>query len=63
MLQEMIAMGPVEFLVEHCPESFAPVLRDAVRDHPRFALFTQGNREHSDKPAWTRLREAEEVGE
>lgn len=57
MLQEMIAMGPVEWLIEHCPESFAPILRDAVRDHPRFALFTEWKREHSDKPAWTRLKD------
>jgi len=56
MLQEMIALGPVEWLIEHCPASSAPILREAVLNHPRFALFTQWKRENDPRPEWARLR-------
>ena len=53
---EMVALGPVEWLCEHCDDEFVPILREAIRIHPGFATFTRWNRENSNDPAWTRFR-------
>ena len=55
LVSEMVAMGPVEWLVENSPPDFAEVLRDAVASHVGFELFTRGKRSFSDDPKWARL--------
>lgn len=55
-ISEMVAMGPLEWLVEHCPEDFAILLREAVSNHPGFALATSWKRLHSDHSKWRTLR-------
>jgi hypothetical protein len=52
---EMIAMGPVEWLVEHAPEDFLSILREAVAAHPGFALYTQWKRENAREGVWKQL--------
>jgi hypothetical protein len=53
---EMVALGPVEWLCEHCSDDFIPVLSEAVDRHPGLSLYTKWNRENSEHPAWRRLR-------
>ena len=43
---EMIAMGPADWLVEHAPEAFIPILRSAIHAHPGFATYTKWKREN-----------------
>ena len=54
---EMIAMGPVEWLVEHAPEDFIPILHSAVHAHPGFATYTKWKRENSEIGVWSQLRQ------
>jgi hypothetical protein len=42
---EAIGLGPVEWLVEKSPATFVPVLREAVRRHSGFELYTRWNRD------------------
>jgi hypothetical protein len=58
---EQIVLGPVEWLIEHAPDSFVPVMRDAISDHSGFALYTKSNRLSSADPRWKRLQ-AEQNG-
>ncbi len=53
---EMIALGPVEWLCEHCSDDFVPIVRDAIRIHPGFATYTKWKRENSNDSAWMRFR-------
>ena len=53
---EMIAMGPVEWLVEHTDDTFTETLQAAIADHPGFALYTKGNRENNTDHSWSRLK-------
>jgi len=53
---EMVALGPVDWLCEHCADEFVPIIRDAIRRHPGFATFTKWNRENSNDYAWMRFR-------
>jgi hypothetical protein len=54
-VSEMVALGPVEWLVENSTPDFAEVLREAVVSDPGFELFTRGKRSYSDDPRWARL--------
>ncbi len=54
---EMVALGPVEWLCEHCDDEFVPIISEAVRKHPGFATFTKWKRERSNDPAWMRYSE------
>lgn len=60
-LSEMVALGPVEWLVEHSPDEFTEVLKEAVSSHPKFALYTLWKRTHSEKWEWMRLRPAKNL--
>jgi hypothetical protein len=53
---DMVALGPVEWLCEHCSDEFVPVLREGIEGHPGLNLYTKWKRENSDEYAWTRLR-------
>lgn len=53
---EMVALGPVEWLFEHCDDEFVPIVVEAVRKHPGLATFTKWKRENSNDPSWTRFR-------
>jgi hypothetical protein len=54
-INEMVAIGPAEWLVEHCPDEFVILLREAIRSHPGFALATSWKRAHSEHPRWKAL--------
>ena len=53
---DIIAMGPLEWLVEHTDDTFTETLQAAIADHPGFALYTKSNREHNTDHSWSRLK-------
>lgn len=55
LTKEQIVLGPVEWLVEHAPDSFIPILREAVSSHSGFSLCTKWKILESKKPRWKSL--------
>jgi uncharacterized protein YlaI len=53
---EMVALGPVEWLCEHCDDEFVQIISEAIRMHSGFARFTKWKRDNSNDPAWVRFR-------
>lgn len=49
-LSEPIGLGPVDWLIEKAPESFGPVLQEAVGGHAGFELYTRWKR--ANLPDW-----------
>lgn len=54
-LGDSIPLGPIDWFLTHCPESFHSVVREAAMHHPGFALYTTWKREHPDDPASLRF--------
>ncbi len=52
---EMIALGPVQQIVELAEDSFVPLLREAVYRHPLFELCTRFKRQHTDSDRWFQI--------
>lgn len=53
---EMLALGPVDWLIEHTDDSFTPTLQSAVADHQGFATYTKYRSKHDSSHCWSRLR-------
>ena len=56
-IQESIALGDADRIVEWPADDFLPYLVHAVRSHPVFALCTKSKREHAGAGRWKNLQE------